>query len=170
MIEVSEHDLAVNGTNGATKPITRLCALDVMFSATGTVEVKVGSKTITLPIQSVDVEEVTALSGKPPRPPMFQERRDGVTTRVRDFADPTYMDAMERYNRDQMTIWVCMALAVDICNRQGTVTWSADNSVHDLAGAKVALKEMGCVDNQLLAVFTSARALTQSTTETRTQD
>jgi hypothetical protein len=166
-----EYDNGIDAlhTNG-TGPLTRLCALDVLFRATGSVDIKVGSKTLAISIASVDVEDVTALAGKPPRPPMFQERRDGVMTRVRDFADASYMDALERYNRDQMTIWVCLAIAIDICNRQGAVVWSADNATHDLAGAKSALKEMGLVDNQLLAVFQAARALTESTQQVASQD
>lgn len=151
-------------------PLTRLCALDTLFSATGVVDVKVGAKTISIPIQSVDVEAVQALAGKPPRPPMFQERRDGVTARVRDFADPTYMDSLEAYSRNQMLIWTLCALGIDVCNRQGAVVWSADNTVRDLPGAKVALKEMGLVDNQLLSVFTASRALTDSTAQTVNQD
>lgn len=166
MNETEETLSQMKNMNG-TQPITRLCALDMLFSATGTVEVKVGNKTIPLPIQSVDVEDVTALSGKPPRAPMYQERNNGIMTRVRDFADPTYMDALEKYNRDQMTIWVCLALSIDICNRHGAVVWSADNRVHDLAEAKAALKDMGLVDNQLLAVFQGARRLTDSSVEIR---
>ena len=153
-------------TNG-TAPLTRLCALDTLFSATGTVEVKVGSRTLTLPIQSVDVELVQAISGKPPRAPMYQERRDGVMTRVRDFADPTYMEALEKYNRDQMLVWICLSLNLDICDRHGAVVWSADNSVHNLEGAKAALKEMGLNDAQGIAIFNGARALTDSTIESR---
>lgn len=164
--EIQETLTRTNSTNG-TQPLTRLCALDMLFSATGIVDVKVGQKTISLPIQSVDVEDVTALAGKPPRAPMYQERNNGVMTRVRDFADPTYMDALEKYNRDQMLAWCCLALGVDICNRQGAVVWSADNTIHDLGGAKVALKEMGLVDNQLLSIFQAARGLTDSSTEIR---
>ena len=101
---------------------------------------------------------------------MFQERRDGMTTRVRDFADPTYMDTLEKYNRDQMTIWICMALSIDVVTRQGTVVWSADNTVHDLIGARAALKDMGLVDNQLLAIFQAARNLTDSAQQAVSQD
>jgi hypothetical protein len=158
-----------SSTNG-TAPLTRLCALDTLFSATGTVEVKVGSKTIPIPIQSVDVEAVQALAGKPPRAPMYQERRDGIMTRVRDVADPTYMDNLERHNRDTMTIWICSAIAIDIANKHGTVMWSADNTVHDLVGARVALKEMGLNDAQLLAVFNGCRALTDSAQQVISQD
>ena len=49
---------AQNGTTPA-KPITRLCALDNLFEATGTAEVKVTRQgvesIITVPIQSVNI-------------------------------------------------------------------------------------------------------------------
>lgn len=161
--------------NGATPaphtgPVLRLCELDLRFDARGTVAVKVGDKYIELPIQSVDVEIVQAHSGKPPKPPMFLERRDGQTTRVRDLADQRYLDELERYNRDQMYVWICMAIAVDICTRQGAVVWSADNTTHDLVAAKEALKGMGLVDNQLIAIFNAARELTNSVQEVRQAD
>ncbi len=164
MIEYSEE--AIQHTNGSA-PLTRLCALDTLFSATGFVDVKVGSHTIPVPIISVDIEVVQALAGKPPRAPMFINRQNGVNERIRDVADPTYMDTLEAYNRNQMIIWVCLGIAADICDKTGKVVWSADNSIHDLAGAKAALHEMGMVDNQLLAVFQGIRRLTDSVSEAR---
>ena len=58
--------LTANGlTAASSKPIERLSALDALFDATGTVDIKVtrGGKqaTITLPIQSVDNELADAL-------------------------------------------------------------------------------------------------------------
>lgn len=148
-------------TPNGTHP-TRLCALDMLFSATGEVEVKVGARTITLPIQSVDVEAVQALVGKPPRAPMFIQRVNGVNERVRDLADATYMDTLEAYNRKQMLAWICMGIAMDICDMTGKVVWSADNAVHDLDGARMALKQLGIVDNQILCIFKAIQALTDS--------
>jgi hypothetical protein len=149
------------------KPLVRLCALDTLFNATGTVEVKVGSHTQIIPIQSVDAEEVQAIMGKPPRAPMFIHRVNNENQRVRDLANPQYTDELEVYTRTQMLVWICCAIAVDIVLKSGTLVWSADNSVRDIAGAKQALKEMGLVDNQLVTIFRAAQQLTEQAQEVR---
>ena len=156
-------------TNSATpQPLTRLSALDDLFAATGTVEVKVtrGGKEafVSIPIQSVDNEVVDALA-RPYRPKLATRREqiDGQWKTVINEADASYQDRLGEYNRINSYIWVFCALAVDVVNEQGAVTWSRDNSVHDLEGTRAAMKRMGLVDNQLVAIMQAARNLTAMT-------
>lgn len=152
-----------NGT--APQPLTRLSALDDLFAATGTVDIKVtrGGKEayVSIPIQSVDNEMVDALA-RPYRPKLATRREqiDGQWKTVINEADPAYQDRLGEFNRINSYIWVFCALAVDVMDEKGTVVWSRDNSVHDLEGTRAAMKRMGLVDNQLVAIMTAARNLT----------
>src|SRR5262252_5808987 len=71
--------------NGSEKPkaLVRISALDKLFEARGEATVKVGKQTLTLPIQSVDLEQVEALV-RPYRPkvPVRRERINGTWTDV----------------------------------------------------------------------------------------
>lgn len=163
---VEEGSQPIQMHNGAMPPVlTRLSALDDLFAATGTVEVKVtrgGKETfVTLPIQSVDNEMVETLA-RPFRPklPTKRDMINGQWRTILDEASQEYQDKLGDYNRLNSYIWAFCALAVDVVDEHGTVMWSADNSVHDVAGARATLKRMGFVDNQLITVMRAARNLT----------
>jgi hypothetical protein len=165
---LTEDERHIIPMNGAAKTLTRLSAMDDLFAATGTVDVKVtrGNKEtfVSIPIQSVDNEVVDALA-RPYRPklPTRREMIDGQWKTVINEADPAYQDRIGEYNRINSYIWVFCALALDVVNEQGTLTWSRDNSVHDLEGTRAAMKRMGLVDNQLVAIMQAARNLTAIT-------
>lgn len=155
--------------------VTRLCALDTLFAATGTVDVRVMRNgkdgTITLPIQSVDNEMVEALV-KPLRPklPTRRDMIDGQWKTIINEADPAYQDKMTEYNRAYLCAWAFCALACDIVDETQTVVWSKDNSVHDLPAARAVLRRMGLVENQLLAIMQAARNLTAVVEGQQAQD
>lgn len=161
--------------NGAMAPITRLCALDTLFAANGTVDIKVtrsGKESIiTLPIQSVDNEVADALA-RPyrPKPPTRPEMRNNVVRTIIDEANQDYQDKLAEFNRISSYIIVFLALAVDICDDTGKVVWSVDNQTHDVAAARAVVKKMGLVDNQLVSILRAVRDLTSVNEELQTSD
>lgn len=152
-------------------PILKLSALDTLFAASGTAIVKVtrhGQEvTLELPIQSVDNEEVTGLAGNPPRVP---RKPLGGGKFNDDVQDPDYQRALTEYNRKTLFLVACLGLALDVEDERQEVVWSADNSVRDLAKARLVLKRMGLVDNQLLAIVQAIRQLTQAVEEEASSD
>lgn len=168
-----ENDLALMGvTTNGTGPLRKLSAVDTVFSATGTALIKVtrGSQetVLELPIQSVDVEEVTAMVGNGPKVPM---RATGDRPKfVEDPSNPDYIRAQGIHTRRFLIAMACFGLLLDIEDEQGVVVWSADNSIHNLDAARTALKKMGLVDNQLTAITKAITELTQIVEETVTSD
>lgn len=160
-----------NGKKPKSAPITRLSALDRVFAATGEVTIRRGKETMLLPIQSFDFESVEALiKDRRPAPKVRSELVNNVRRIVVNEADPEYQQATMVYYRLQMVVSVLCALAVDITDKQGTLVWSADNSVHEIDAAVRALKDMGIVDNQLSAIFKAAQELTQTVEEQSVSD
>ncbi len=158
---MTEETDTYGASSNGYKPLTKLSALDTVFAATGTAMVKVtrqGKETeIVLPIQSVDIEEVNAIVGTPPRMP---RKALGGGKFVNDEQDPDYLQAVARHNRKFLYTLACMGLALDIEDETHSITWSADNQVRDLEKTRIVLRKMGLVDNQLLAI---TRAITQLT-------
>ena len=162
-----------------TQPITRLCALDNIFAATGTVDVKVTrvangrrlEQILTLPIKSVDNELAESLA-RPFRPktPIRREMIAGAWKTVIDEANQEYQDKLNEYNRINSYIIAFLALDADICDNSGKVVWSANNETHDVAAARAAVKQMGLVDNQLVDILKAVRQLTAQVEETQTSD
>jgi hypothetical protein len=158
-----------------TGTLTRLCALDHVFEATGTVTIVVKrggvDQPITLPIQAVDAELMQALS-KPyqPKVPRLSQKIDGVWVKVVDTADPDYQERLGEYNRVQSYVLVLLALAIDIVDDKEQVVWSADNTIHDLPKARDVLKRMGFVDAQLLPIIRAVQELTQAVEDQVSQD
>ena len=159
----------LNGT--PVKTVTRLSALDRLFEAQGEVTIKCGARELTLPIQSVDLEFVTSVC-KPflPKPKVTSELLNGKRIIVENRVDSNFQEQQDDYNRLQSYAYVCAALLVDIEDKQGKVVWSADNSVHELLAAKQALKDMGLVDTQVVAILNAASALTQLVEERQLSD
>ena len=143
------------------EPVTSLCALDRLFDATGTVKVKVGTQTRTLPIQAVDLEQVEALC-KPfrARPTVKRDQVGGKWVTIIDEANENYRDALARYNMLYTYVHACCGLAVDIRNAQREVVWSVDNRTHDVEQAIKALKDMGFVLNHAVTVNRAINELT----------
>lgn len=154
--------IALPVSSNGHAPLKRLSALDKLFEATGEVTVRCGVRDITLPIQAVDLEMVESLC-RPyrPQPKVVLGLENGVRTRTRDLTDPGYLDNLAIYNRTNSYVYVLCALLCEVTDKQGKVVWSADNSVHDVDGGMKALKDMGIVDNQLLAILTAASNLTR---------
>jgi hypothetical protein len=155
-----------DGRNGHRTPITRLCALERLFEARGTVEVKVGARTLDIPIKAVSTEEVEAL-GKPfrPVPPTRSQLEQGKRIIVQDLANSDYQEKLADYNRLSSYIYVLLALDIDVLDEAQRVVWSADNSVHDVEAGRRVLKHMGIVDNQLITILNAAAALTRGQEE-----
>jgi hypothetical protein len=161
------------------KPITRLCALDSLFAASGTVDVKVTrvangrrvEQKITLPIKSVDNELAESLA-RPFRPkvPTRRESKNGTWFTIVDEANQEYQDKLSEYNRLNSYVIAFLALDVDICDDSGRVVWSADNGIHDIQAARAAVKKMGLVDNQLVDILKAVRQLTAEVEEAQTSD
>lgn len=156
-------------------PITRLCALDSLFAATGTVDVKITragkSSMLTLPIQSVDNELTEALAKKyRPKVPTRPEMKNNIIRTLIDEANQDYQDKLTEFNRIFSYIIVFLALNVDICDHTGKVVWSADNSMHDVEATRAAVKRMGLVDNQLVTILRAVRNLTSISEEVQTSD
>ena len=144
------------------KPLTRLSAMDRLFEAVGEVTVRCGSREVTVAIQAVDLELVESLC-RPykPKPKIVVELDKGQRIRTIDLADERYQDALAAYNRLNSYVYVLCSLMCDIEDKRGKVVWSADNSIHDVEAGKEALKDMGLVDNQLVAILNAASNLTQ---------
>lgn len=169
-------EIVYTDNNGQYRaPIERLCALDMLFAATGTVDVKVTRKgreaTITIPIQSVDNEQADALA-RPFRPkvPTRREMIGGAWKTIIDDQNQEYQDKLSEFNRISSYVVVFLALAVDICDEAGKVVWSADNTVHDLGAARAAVKRMGLVDTQLVTILRAVRDLTSVNEDAQTSD
>ena len=158
-------------TDDSTAPVTRLSALETLFTATGTVDVKVGIKTIRLPIQSVDTEIIDAFV-KPYRPvaPTRAQLENGRRVVIENQADRAYQDKLAEYNRIWLLAVVFHGLAVDIVDNAGQVVWSADNSLHDLQATRQVAKRMGLVDNQLGDIVKAINDLTRFTEEAQGRD
>ncbi len=160
--DTATYAVATNGTTPKATPVRRLSALDRLFEASGDVTVRCGKHEVTLPIQAVDLELVESLC-RPYRPTpktsvaLVNGRRE--TTFL--VADQEYQDKLTAYNRLNSVVYVLCALQCDIEDKAGKVVWSADNSVHEIEAARQALKDMGLVDNQLVAILNAAQALTQ---------
>lgn len=159
------YEVAVSSNGHAPQPttvaVTALCALDRLFDATGTAEVKVGGKTLALPIQSVDLEQVEALC-KPfrPKPPIKRDQVQGKWVTIIDEAHEGYRDALMRYNMLYAHVTALCGLVVDVKNAQREVVWAADNHVHDVEQAVKALKDMGLVLNHVIAINRAINELT----------
>lgn len=149
-------------------PIQALCALDRLFDATGTADVKVGTRMLQLPIQSVDLEEVEALC-KPfrPKPPIKRDQVNGKWVTIVDEANEGYRDALTRYNMLYAHVTACCGLALDIRNAQREVVWATDNHIHDVEQAIKALKDMGLVLNHVVTINRAINELTAFVEEQR---
>lgn len=169
--EVYETFLQDNGIASKVAPVTVLCALDRLFDATGVAEVKVGAKTLTLPIQAVDLEHVEALC-RPFRPkvPTKRDMIAGQWKTIIDEANESYRDKLTEYNMLYAHTTACFGLAVDILNARREVVWSADNSVHDVQQAVKALKDMGLVLNQVVSLNRAINELTALVQDQQLQD
>ena len=154
-----------------SQPLRRLSALDRVFDAVGVAEVQCGARTLELPIHAVDMELVEGLI-KPFRPkaPTLTELWNGKRVVKINEADETYQERMQEYNRLQTYVYCCCALALDIEDENGDVVWSCYNDVHNIEGAKKALKAMGIVDGQLLTITNAALALTRTQEEGQASD
>ena len=160
-----------------TGTLTRLCALDQLFEATGsvTIMVKRGGKDtpLTLPIQAVDSELMQAICKKY-QPPIKKERIFIKETRtyeyVLDTVDPIYVEKMGEFNRIQSYVLVLLALAIDVVDEDGQVVWSADNTKYDVEKARAVLRKMGFVDAQLLPIIRAVQDLTQVIEDEAAQD
>lgn len=151
--------------------VTRLCALDRVFDATGTVQVRCGQKTLTLPIQAIDFEGLEALvKSRRPKTPSLRQMENGRVRIIANENDATYLEKTADFNRLYNFACACWALTVDICAASGSVVWSADNSVHDLDAAHSALKAMGIVDMQVISIAQAAMRLTQAIDEEQVSD
>lgn len=168
--DTTEYEVTLPVTPNGHAPVTRLCALDRLFAAQGTVEVKAGARTIPLPIQAVDNELVEQLNGAKPAPPTRSELRNGRTHVIVNETNPAYMKALDDYQRDFGYVYTLCALAVDVVDAHDQVVWSADNSVHDLPAAKDVLRRMGLVDNQRAAILNAALNLTRIVEEGQASD
>lgn len=159
------------GSAETSQPLTHLSALDALFVATGTVQVKVGQRTIALPIQSVDTELLEAFV-KPyrPVPPTRSELQNGRRVVVENQADKAYQDKLAEYNRIWLYAVAFHGLALDITDAQGRVVWSADNTTRDLPATRGAIKKMGMVDNHLSAIVVAINELTKFAEETQGRD
>jgi hypothetical protein len=148
-------------TNGH-KPLLRLSALEKLFTAVGEVTIRCGSKDVTLPIQSVDLELVESLC-RPyrPKPKVHVELVGGKRVIVENQVDSAYQEQLADFNRLNSYCYVLCALLCDIEDKNGKVVWSADNSIHEIEPARDCLKAMGMVDSQLVAVLNAASNLTQ---------
>jgi hypothetical protein len=170
-VEVYGTDLRRGAFANGTGPLTRLCALDRLFAATGTVEVKVGTRTVIVPIRAVSNEDVEALMTEHrPVPPTRSQLENGKRIIIENQADPSYQGKLVEYNRLSSYAYVLLALDIDVLDAQEHVVWSADNRVHDLDNARQALKSMGLVDNQLVTILTAASALTRTEEGERVSD
>ena len=164
-------DLRRGATANGTGPLTRLCALDRLFAATGTVEVKVGTRAVVVPIRAVSNEDVEALTvSARPVPPTRSQLENGKRIIIENQADPGYQLKLAEYNRLSSYVYVLLALDIDVLDAQEHVVWSSDNRVHDLEGARQALKSMGLVDNQLVTLLNAASALTRTEEGERVSD
>lgn len=166
--DAAPYIVALPATPNGHAPLTRLSALDRLFEAHGEATVRCGARDLTLPIQSVDLEVVERFC-RPyrPIPKISTALVNGRRETVAHLAEPEYQDKLADYNRKNSFVYVLCALLCEVTDKQGTVVWSADNSVHDIEGGIAVLKEMGIVDNQLLAVLTAASNLTRVVEEAR---
>lgn len=154
--------VTTNGTQASEAiPITALSALDKLFDASGTAEVRVGKKLLAIPIQSVDLEFVEALC-KPfrPRAPVKSDHIQGKWVTVQDLANVDYTDKLTHYNMLYAHVTACCGMTLDIRNANGEVVWSADNRVHDVEQAIKALKAMGLVLNHIVSINRAINGLT----------
>ena len=161
--------VTTNGTHEAHAiPITALCALDKLFDASGTANVRVGTKLLAIPIQSVDLEFVEALC-RPFRPkaPIIREHIQGKWETVKDVANEGYTDKLTHYNMLYAHVTACCGMMLDIRNASNDVVWSADNKVHDVEQAIKALKEMGLVLNHIVSINRAINDLTTYVEEER---
>ena len=168
LTESDEESLALQEEDTGPPPVARLCALDQLFAATGVAHVKVGHKTLAVPIQSIDNEVVEAFV-KPYRavPPTRAELQNGRRVIVENQADKAYLEKLAEYNRTWLYAVAFHGMAVDIVDTGNRIVWSADNTVRDLPLARVVIKQMGLVDNQLGAIVVAINRLTQFAEETQ---
>lgn len=167
--EVYDVETTTNGMYTTTPlPITTLCALDKLFDATGIAQVRVGTKLLAIPIQSVDLEFVEALC-KPfrPRAPIRRENIQGKWETVKDMANEEYTDKLTHYNMMYAHVTACCGMALDIKNASREVVWSADNRIHDVEQAIKALKDMGLVLNHIVTINRAINDLTTYVEEER---
>jgi hypothetical protein len=161
-----------NGTHAAEAlPITALCALDKLFDAAGTAQVRVGTKLLAIPIQSVDLEFVEALC-KPFRPkaPIRRENIAGKWETVKDMANEDYTDKLTHYNMLYAHVTACCGMTLDIRNANRDIVWSANNTIHDVEQAIKALKEMGLVLNHIVTINRAINDLTTYVDEERLRE
>ncbi len=154
--------VTVNGTHASEAiPVTALCALDKLFDATGTAQVRVGTKLLAIPVQSVDLEFIEALC-KPfrPRAPIRRENIAGKWETVKDVANEEYADKLTHYNMLYAHVTACCGMVLDIRNAHGDIVWSSDNAIHDVEQAIKALKSMGLVLNHIVSINRAINDLT----------
>ena len=158
-----------------TKAIQRLSALDNLFEAEGIAQVKVtrGKREVTLelPIQSID-NEVIETAAKPFRPktPVRREMVQGKWVSVIDEQNQEYQDKMSEYNRVLSYLMIFHGLAIDILDEQGSVVWSADNTIQNFSEARRIARKMGLVDNHMVSIMRSIRQLTADVEEEQSRD
>lgn len=152
-------------------PLARLCAIDTLFTAQGTVNIKVGQRIVTLPVQSVDTEVIDAfVRAYRPVPPTRTQLENGRRVVIENQADRTYQEKLTEYNRIWLLAVAFHGLAIDIVDAMDHVVWSADNVVHDLPATRAAVKKMGLVDNQLSDIVKAINDLTKFADETQGRD
>lgn len=153
---------AVVPTTNGHHPVRRLSALDKLFTATGEVTIKCGTREVTLGIQAVDLEFVESVC-RPfrPVPRMSIALVNGKREALPQIHEPDYQDKLAEYNRLNSYAYVLAALLCDIEDEHGQVVWSADNTVHDVQAGRRVLRQMGIVDAQLVAILDATRELTR---------
>ncbi len=172
---ISDTTQAAVDTGKILQPVQRLSALDQLFEASGMAEIKVtrGAKEVLLqiPIQSIDNEVIEA-AAKPyrPRVPIKRSLIEGKWRDVINDQDPEYQDKLGEYNRTLSYLMIFYGVAIDICDEQHQVVWSADNTIQNLPEARRIAKKMGLVDNHIVTIMRSIRQLTASVEDMQAQE
>lgn len=167
---------AVTSTNGThALPVSRLSVTDLPFRSTGIANVKIttGGKEslLPIPILSINLEEVElVVKHLRPKVPTYRDKIKGQWMTVLNEADDTYQQALQSYQKSLMYAWILMAMDVDVCDDHNEVVWSKDNTIQEFDRARTALKRMGLVDNQALAIFQAVQVLTRDVQELLDRD
>ena len=156
--------------------LTRLSALDRLFSASGVVTLTMtqesrGSHSVEIPIKSVDNEEAEVLC-RPyrPKPVLKREMIQGKWTTVIDEVNQEYQDKLNEYNRLFSYVWILLGIDIDVLDSSGEVVWSADNAIKQVQPARDALKQMGLVDAHIMTIMRAIRDLTTDESEIQIED
>ena len=175
--DVDEQTLpTVNGQGAAALALmSRLAVEDAPFGATGVAKVKVTKqgqvRTLAIPIKSIALEDVEkVVAPLRPKVPTYRDNIKGKWVTVTNEADDAYQQRLVAYQKALSHAWVLMALDLDVVDGTGQVVWSRDNTVQHLDAAVKALKDMGLVDGQLVAIFRAVQELTQDVQEQTDSD